>query len=83
LFPEDRASGETKDPAILSTREETACLKILAAIIEKAYGPGTIVDLKKPRSDKFGIILRDIAKQFEMDEKTVRKYLKKLPDLPS
>lgn len=83
LFPEDRASSETKDPATLSTREETACLKILAAIIEKAYGPGTIEDLKKQRSDKFGIILREVAKHFEMNETTIRKYLKKLPDLPS
>jgi hypothetical protein len=77
--PNPRVRESSED---LSDREEGTVLKILAALIEVRYGPGTVEDVAvqpPKKSARFGIVLDDVNKYFEMSDPTLRKYLKKLP----
>lgn len=91
LFPEDRTDAQMSGkpepapkahPKLLSEREERWALEILAAVIEVKYGSGTVASLKQDRSPKTAMIARDVQKHFSArDDDSIRKYLKRLPDL--
>ena len=79
LFPELRKSAGTKAADTLSATEEKTALKIISALVERRYGEGTVADLLKAKSTRFNLIYDDVRHYFDMDQKTLRKYLKQLP----
>jgi hypothetical protein len=79
--PETPKSGKG---TIVSSREEHSILHILAAVIESKYGTGSVAKMKEHGSELTGTVHKLVESYgFKMDPKTVRGYLKRLPEIPA
>ena len=82
LFPEDRKKPSTPAEPY-SDKEEKKLLEILSALLRTCYGGDVVEDLLSGKSSRFGEVYADISRRIDIDEKTLRKYLKRLPLPPA
>ncbi len=83
LYEEERVARPTtrNASAAVSKKEEPSVLRILAAVLIKGWGPDIVENLKDEKSTMFGAVHQYVSSRFSISEGTLRKYVKRLPDI--